>query len=133
LSGILGLLEDLKDSRTALHFLRTALRYLSSGSRHVSKEELIDALKELRMDEGGDLMATLAQQWIKEGIEKGMLEDAREMLQEAISSKFGFVPEDIVSQIHGFKDRALLRKLLREAVVFSDLNGFKKALQEARA
>lgn len=82
-------------------------------------------------------MATLAQQWIKEGIEKGiekgMLEDAREMLQEAISSKFGFVPEDIVSQIHGFKDRELLRKLLREAVVCSDLNGFKKALQEARA
>jgi len=129
----LGLLEDLNDSRTALHFLHTALRYLSSGSRHVSKEELIDVLKELRMDEGGDLMATLAQQWIEEGIEKGMLEDAREMLQEAVSSKFGFVPEDIVSQIHGVKNRELLRKLLREAVVCSDLNGFKKALQEARA
>ena len=45
LPGILGLLEDLKDSRTALQFLRAALRYLSSGSRHVSREELIDALK----------------------------------------------------------------------------------------
>jgi hypothetical protein len=76
-------------------------------------------------------MATLAQQWIEEEMEKGMIEEAREMVQEAISSKFGLVPEDIVNDIRKLKDRERLRGLLREAVVCSDLNGFKKALQEA--
>ena len=37
-------------------------------------------------------MATLAQEWIEEGIEKGMLEYAREMLGEAIFCRLGFVP-----------------------------------------
>ena len=133
LPGAFGLLEGLEDRRTALQFLHAALRYLSSGSSHMSREELINALNEIHMDEGSDLMmATLAEQWIEQGIEQGMLKDAREMVQEAISSRFGSVPEDIACEIDGFANRDHLRMLLRKAVVCSDLGIFRDALKEAR-
>lgn len=73
-------------------------------------------------------MATLAEKWI----EQGMVEDAREMVQEAISSRFGTVPPDIAREIVRFDNRDSLRMLLRQAVVCSDLKIFRKALEEAR-
>jgi hypothetical protein len=48
------------------------------------------------------------------------------MMQEAVFSKIGVVPEDIVHEIRGVKDRERLRGLLKEAVVCSDLNGFRR-------
>jgi hypothetical protein len=66
------------------------------------------------------------------GIEKGMLENAREMVQEAISSRFGTVPEDIAGEIERFEDRERLRVLLRQAVVCRDMEAFRNALAAAR-
>jgi hypothetical protein len=104
------------------------LRYVLSGASHVKEEDVVCALKKIRIEEGGDMMATLAQQWL----EKGMVEEAREMVQEAISSRFGTVPEDIAGEIGRFEDRERLRVLLRQAVVCRDMEAFRKALAAAR-
>jgi hypothetical protein len=69
---------------------------------------------------------------LQKGIQQGMIKEAREMVQEAISSRFGNVPEDIAREIDGFENRDILKVLLRQAIVCSDLTVFRKALKEAR-
>ena len=77
-------------------------------------------------------MATLAEQWIEEGekkgIEKGKIQEGREMVLEAISFRFEHVPEDIVREVSAFDSRSVLKRLHREAIICPDLTGFRKAL-----
>jgi len=80
-------------------------------------------------------MATLAERWIEEGfekgiekgIEKGMVREARELVLEAISSRFDKVPEDIIREVSALDNRLVLKSLLRQAIICPDLTGFRKA------
>jgi hypothetical protein len=82
LPGFLGLLEGFSDSRTGLQYLEAALRYAASGSSHIKSEEIEHALKGILDDEGGDLMTTLAQQWIEEGHQRGIQEGVLQGTQQ---------------------------------------------------
>jgi hypothetical protein len=103
LPEFLGLLEGLSDRRTALQFLEASLRYLSSGSTHVSREELIDTLKEICMDEKGVLMATLAEEWIEEGIQKGSMK----VLVRLAAKRFQVRPDLVSSMLNGLKNEEI--------------------------
>ncbi len=134
LPGILNLLEGVTHARSGLHYLEAALRYVASGSSYVNNEDIVRALKEALDDEGGDIMATLAQKWIEEGIEKGiekgMVQDAREMVLEAISSRFDKVPGDIIREVSALDNRLVLKRLLRQAIICPNLAGFRKAFND---
>jgi len=136
LPGILKLMNGIQHARSGLQYLEAVLRYVASGSRHVNKDDLVRALKAALDDEGGDIMATLAEQWIEEGIEKGiekgMVQEGREMVIEAISSRFDQVPEDIVREISALDNPTILRRLLRQAIVSPDLTGFRKAFENLK-
>jgi len=84
LPGFLGLLEGFSDSRTGLQYLEAALRYAASGSSHIKSEDIEHALKGVLDDEGGDLMTTLAQQWIEEGHQRGIQEGVLQGIQQGI-------------------------------------------------
>jgi len=131
LPGILGLLQELKDSRTTLQFLRATLRYLSSGSSYMSREELIDALKELSMDEGGDVMATLAQQWIEEGIEKG----ATKLFVRLIARRFQVKPDSVYSMLVGLKTEEIeeLGERFLDAKSLDEVRGWAEEKRMASA
>ncbi len=129
---------------------------MSSGSRHVEKDDIIRALKEALEEKGEDDMSTLAEQWIEEGLQKGIkkgkilglkegvkkglekgikagkIQNAREMVLEAVVSRFGTAPDDIVNEINAVNNRALLKLLHRQAIVCTDLNVFWKTLRELR-
>ena len=53
---------------------------------------------------------------VEQGLQQGMLEDAREMVLEALEERFGVIVPDLAERIRGIKDREALRKLLRLAV-----------------
>jgi len=72
------------------------------------------------------------QQGIRQGMEKGMVQDVRELILEAVSSRFGTVPEDMALKVNALDSRALLKILLRQAVVCADLAEFRKALNELK-
>jgi len=137
LPGILGLLKGLSDQRSGLEYLETVLRYVGSGTDQIKREEMIREVKHIFEEPGGDIMATLAEQWIEEGkregmqqgIQQGMLQEAREMVYEAVSSRFGLIPEDIVREINGVEDRAVLRSLLRQAISCEDVETFRRILK----
>lgn len=69
--------------QTGLEFMGTVLRYLSAANDRVTIEEIRRTWKEIFSEkEGEDAMATLAEQWMKEGEAKGLQQGRQEGLQE---------------------------------------------------
>jgi hypothetical protein len=75
-----------------------------------------------------DLMDTVAGQQV---YEKGLIEEAREMVLEALKEKFGIVPNDMIQQVHAISLREHLKELLRQAIRCPDLESFKEMLSKA--
>ena len=57
-------------------------------------------------------------------MEKGKLENAQDMILDALEAKFGSTPQEIKENILLLDDHTKLKKLLREAVLSQDLNEF---------
>jgi hypothetical protein len=75
-----------------------------------------------------DLMDTVAGRQIHE---MGLIEDAREMVIEALDVRFGIVPTEIIEQIRAISKRDWLKSLLRQAIISSNMNSFKEILSKA--
>ena len=81
-------------------------------------------------------MGTLAEAYIKEGIEKGLkqgiekgkLQNARDYVLEALEVKFGIVPDDIVKKVRRIRNIEFLRQLLKKVILSSDIDEFKRFL-----
>ena len=78
LPGLLQLFADLHRQRSGLERLKTVLVYLSSGSERVNAQQLSDALRIARDDQGEKLMPTIAQDWIQQGREEGLIKGREE-------------------------------------------------------
>ena len=61
--------------------------------------------------------------------EEGALEDAREMVLEALAIRFKSVPEDIASTIQAMDSRAVLKTVHRQAISCRTLAAFRKTLR----
>jgi hypothetical protein len=78
-----------------------------------------------------DLADTVAgRQIFEEGIEKGILKEAREMVIEALTERFVAVPSDIKRLVSSLGKHDLLKELLRHAIRSSDIEAFRKVLSK---
>jgi hypothetical protein len=68
---ILGLLKSLAQQQTALEYLETILRYVSSGTDKVTKEILREEVQALFEQEEDTIMPTIAEMWMEEGRQQG--------------------------------------------------------------
>ena len=68
---IFPLFHELKDKAKGTEYLEALLRYLTDSARNLPLEELNETVTQL-FEEGGEIMATIAEKWIEKGIEKGM-------------------------------------------------------------
>ena len=67
----------------------------------------------------------------EEGREEGMLFEAREMVLEALDTKFSNnIPADVHAQIQALNNRLLLKRLHRSAIQSKDIDGFRKSIEE---
>lgn len=144
LPGIMKLLRELSDKKTALEYLETMLKYLSSGSS-VDRKILKEAIHESFADEGGGIMQTLAEQWIEQGMQQGIqqglrqgiqrgikdgqLQNSREMLVETLEIRFDMVPGSIFRTIQNIHEIGILKRLHKKAVVSESLDQFRNALK----
>ena len=62
------------------------------------------------------------------GIEKGLLEDSREMVLEALDERFDEASDDISNAVNQIEDRDRLKFLLRYAIRCASLEEFKQKL-----
>ena len=65
---------------------------------------------------------------MQKGIEKGLLEEGREMVLEALDERFGEVPDDVSNAVTKIEDRDRLKSLHRYAIRCESLDEFKKQL-----
>ena len=70
----------------------------------------------------------IKEEGLREGIQQGMLEEAREMVLEALSVKFGVLPIDLIEEIKGIQLREVLKQLLRAAMTVESLDQFREQL-----
>ena len=72
------------------------LRYVTHSARDLTKEELEETMTRVFEEQGGDIMSTIAEGWIEEGVkigvekgekkgvEKAKLETARELVKNGV-------------------------------------------------
>ena len=82
--GILGLLKDLPQQQSGLDYLHTVLRYLSRGTNKLSRTELNHAVQQT-FARGEAIMSTIADEWIREGEQKGLLQGISQGITQGIS------------------------------------------------
>lgn len=78
-----------------------------------------------------DMMDTVAGQQIYEkGHWDGLLEEARDMVTEALKERFEIVPSEMSALIFAIKQPPVLRNLFRQAMRCQDLESFKEILSK---
>ena len=76
-------------------------------------------------------MPSLAQRWIdqgkEQGLQQGMLQDAREMVLDALEAKFGGSSARFRAQVAQITDRDKLKEILKMVLKIQDIKELEKA------
>ncbi|MBF0524019.1 MAG: Rpn family recombination-promoting nuclease/putative transposase [Deltaproteobacteria bacterium] len=139
LADIATLYHEISADPNQLEFLKVIAQYLIFTDR-LTKEEIKVFLDQATLGKGGEIMPTVAEQFIEEGVQKGfqqgihegVLVNAREAVIENIEFRFGQVPSEVTESINGLSDTAVLKALLRQAFVAKTLDEFIQALRKSR-
>jgi len=132
LQKIFSLFKDLTLKETGLEYLETLLRYLVNATDAIKKDDIARAIQGI--PEGDKIMPSIAEEWKKEGFEKGiqqgLLGASREMLLKALEEKFGIVPASFISRIKSIEEPEVLKGLLKAAINAQSLDRFKEVLKQ---
>ena len=129
-------LTEILDSNTAIEYIRVFFKYLTKASEHLHSEDYRKALSIL--PEGGeDIMETLADQWIREGTERGIiigeLRATQNMLLELASAKYGGLPLSLEKEILSIQSVITLKNMTRQLLNMDRIEDFtalvKKTLE----
>ncbi len=80
------LLSQLESNQTALEFLETALKYVSTTSEKIDEETIQKSLQKALPVQGEKVMPTLAEKWFAQGKEEGREEGREEGKEEGIET-----------------------------------------------
>ena len=132
LPQILSLLKSLSDKQSGLEYLETILKYLASGTDKVGAEELKKVVTEILEDQGENIMPTIAEQWIEQGIQQdiqqGKLQSVREGILENLEARFEVVPRSVIKGIDAIEELSLLKILHKKSVVIGSMQQFKEVM-----
>jgi RNase P/RNase MRP subunit POP5 len=141
LPEILKLLSSLLEKRSGLEYLETILRYVASGSDKIREEDIESAVREVLRKNGGDIMPTVAEKWIEQGMQQGVeqgmqrgfLQALRGALIEVLEDRFETVPRTLMKSLGEINDPDLLKSLHKKALRASSSEEFKNAVKAALA
>ena len=128
LGEIISLFADLAEAQTALEYLETVLYYIGQASTHLAPEEMITIVQAALADKESDIMQTVADHWIEQGIEQGQKRILHDIILELIDVRFGRPSEELAEQITAVSNITLLRQLHREAATAFTLAAFTQKL-----
>lgn len=84
--GIFKLLREIKDKSKGTEYLEVLLRYISRSAKYLTKDEIMESVSNILKD-GGELMQTIAEQWIEQGVEKNKWEVVKNSLRMGLNIK----------------------------------------------
>ncbi len=132
LDRIFNLFKDLSESNTPLQYLETLLSYIASASDKIEEKDIKEAIRQI--GKGADIMPTLAEKWIEQGEQQGMIKgrvlEAQEMVLEALIERFGLIKPDLSVKIKGIVNREVLKSLLKLAIRVDSLSEFEEKLKQ---
>lgn len=73
----------------------------------------------------------IKEEGLQQGLQQGMLEDAREMVLDALSFKFGVIPVELVQKMKRIEEREIFKQLLRVAMSSETLDEFTHQFEKA--
>ncbi len=132
-----GLLESM-ERRTALEYIEIFFKYLVKSSGHLGEEDYKKAL-ELLPEGGEKIMETLADQWLKEGEDRGVilgkeqgkLEYAQETLIDVAGDFHGPLSTSLQDKIKSIRSIENLRTLTRKVYKTQSLEEFTELVNRA--
>jgi hypothetical protein len=139
LPGIVSLVAELADRKSALEYLHAAFHYLSSAAKDFTAEDMQTALNEGFTQDGGPTMTDFVAEWIEQGkkqgleqgLEKGLEQGLEKGLEKSILRvlirRFNQVPAGIEARLQ----RLPVQKLelaLDETLAAADLADFDRRL-----
>jgi predicted transposase/invertase (TIGR01784 family) len=102
LPRIIRLFSELVTQQRGLDLIRTILYYITETADKIQPEELNRLIRE-NLRSGADIMPTIAERWIQEGIEKGIEKGKLEKaIEDAINLHRLGVSAEIISKATGF-------------------------------
>jgi len=146
--------------RTSMEYIETVLKYIvnTASISEVSIEDLEKALDEAAPDKGGDIMPTIAEALIEQGVQKGMkqglqqgvqqgmekgvqqgmeqgvqqglLRKAREDIFEILEARFDVVPRSVIESVGTIEDLLFLKVLLKKAATADSIEQYKQIMKE---
>jgi predicted transposase/invertase (TIGR01784 family) len=107
LPPIISLVSELVTQQSGLDIIRTILYYITETVDKIQPEELNRLIQE-NLKSGADIMPTIAERWIQEGIEKGIEKgEHKAKLEDAISFHRLGVSTEIISKATGLSIESL--------------------------
>ena len=143
LKKVIELLAELSDKKRALDFVETIIRYVINASDEVSLKDLKTIIEQSYFQKKEGELMTIAEQLRREGherglqkgreqgLEEGQLEATRDSVLSNLEVRFGIIPQDIVKELKGIDEIAVLRQLLKQAVVVGSLEEFRGMVRKA--
>ena len=128
LPDLISLMYELADQQTGQDYIRSILYYLIRATGRVTKEELRTALLQ-QGTQGETAMATIADEFIQEGIGIGVPKGLRRGIINALQVRFDDAPQEIRDRLNQITNEGVLDDLLKEAIVCASLDSFIKYLQ----
>ncbi len=97
LKDIFRLVSELKDKSSGTEYLEVLMRYMANSAAYLSEEDIKAAAEEI-FEEGGDLMATIADKWKEEGIKKGIKRGIEKVVKNSLEAG---IPIKTIGRITG--------------------------------
>ncbi len=101
---------------------------MGKAAAHLQPEEMVTAVQNVLADEGSEIMQTVADRWIEQGIEQGL----QEAILDILSVRFEIVPQEIEAEVTAVNDADQLRYLHRQAILVKNLGEFAALLPESQ-
>ncbi|MDW8316396.1 MAG: Rpn family recombination-promoting nuclease/putative transposase [Anaerolineae bacterium] len=126
---IFDLMERLWQTESTAEVVALVLRYLATGSTTMTEADLRDAMEQ-HWPEGVTIMATIADNWLRQGIQQGILQGRREGLIDAISLgirlRFGKEGLPLLPEIRRIEDIAVLEAIYDSFETIESLDDLRR-------
>ena len=107
------------------------MKYPAKTENPVTRAGAVKAIETIFPEEGMDMIKGWAKEYVDEGMQQGMLTEAKENVLETLDARFSKdVPEDVYKKVQALNNRILLKKLLRSAAQSEDIDSFREVLRE---
>ena len=137
-------LEELDSSTRGIDYLKTLIRYMMSARQDIEFDDIYNAAKEIST-EGSEIVMTIAEQLINEGMQKGIQKGMQKGIQEGmqkgilnakietsihlLTKKFGALPEKLQNKLQK-ADADDLSLILNNIFELDSLEDLAKYLQK---